>query len=67
MSNNKQSSVEFIEQVLQGYGLSFQGMIEQAKVIHKEEIIEAASDHCYPICELARNDAEQYYNDTYGK
>ena len=33
----KQTAVEFIEQVLQGYGLSFQGMIEQAKAMEKEQ------------------------------
>jgi hypothetical protein len=34
--------------------------------MHKEEIIVAASDHCYPTCELATIDAELYYNETYG-
>jgi hypothetical protein len=39
---------------------------EQAKEMEKEQIIKAASDHCYPTCELATIDAEQYYNETYG-
>jgi translation initiation factor 2B subunit (eIF-2B alpha/beta/delta family) len=33
--------------------------------IHKEEIIEAAADHCYPTYELAKIDAEDYYNKTF--
>jgi len=39
---------------------------QQAKEMEKEQIIVAASDHCYPTCELATIDAEQYYNETYG-
>jgi hypothetical protein len=39
---------------------------QQAKEMEKEQIIKAASDHCYPTCELATIDAEQYYNETYG-
>jgi hypothetical protein len=34
--------------------------------MEKEQIIKAASDHCYPTCELATIDAEQYYEETYG-
>jgi hypothetical protein len=40
--------------------------LEQAKEMEKEQMIDAASDHCYPTCETARTDAEQYYNETYG-
>lgn len=35
--------------------------------IEKEQIINAGADHCYPTCELARTDAEEYYNKTYKK
>jgi hypothetical protein len=38
-----------------------------AKEMEEEQIIDAASDHCYPTRELARIDAEQYYNETYKK
>jgi hypothetical protein len=38
-----------------------------AKEMEKEQIIDAASDHCYPTRELARIDAEEYYNETYKK
>jgi hypothetical protein len=41
-------------------------LVQQAKEMEKEQIIKAASDHCYPTCELATIDAEQYYNETYG-
>jgi hypothetical protein len=41
-------------------------ILEQAKEMEKEQIIVAASDHCYPTCELATIDAEQYYKETYG-
>jgi len=50
-----------VEQVLE-----FMPLLEQAKEMEKEQIIVAASDHCYPTCELATIDAEQYYNETYG-
>jgi hypothetical protein len=33
--------------------------------MEEEQIINAASDHCYPTRELARIDAQQYYNETY--
>jgi hypothetical protein len=38
-----------------------------AKEMEKEQLIDAASDHCYPTRELARIDAEEYYNETYKK
>jgi len=40
-------------------------LVEQAKEMEKQQIITAASDHCYPTCELARIDAEKYYNETF--
>ena len=39
--------------------------LENYEEIHKEEIIEAAADHCYPTCELAKIDAEEYYIKTF--
>jgi hypothetical protein len=47
--------------------LSLDEIFQQAKEMEKEQIIDAASDHCYPTRELARIDAEQYYNETYKK
>jgi glucose-6-phosphate 1-dehydrogenase len=40
-------------------------LLQQAKEIEKKQIIDAASDHCYPTGELARIDAEDYYNETF--
>lgn len=37
----------------------------QAKAMEKQQIIEAAADHCYPTYELAKIDAEEYYNKTF--
>jgi hypothetical protein len=36
------------------------------KKIEKQQIIDAAADHCYPTCGMARVDAEKYYTSTYG-
>ena len=49
------------------FAMAYDELIEQAKQMEKEQIIKAAADHCYPTCEIARIDAEQYYNETYGK
>ena len=79
MSNNKQSSVEWsIDQMIAlcedyddgkidytDYCNGVKEVKSQAKVMHKEEIIEAAADHCYPSYELAKIDAEDYYNKTF--
>jgi hypothetical protein len=40
-------------------------VFEQAKEMEKEQIVEAAADHCYPTYELAKIDAEEYYNKTF--
>ena len=42
-------------------------IVQQALELEKEQIIDAAANHCYPTCELARVDAEQYYSETYKK
>jgi hypothetical protein len=41
------------------------GEIEIALEMEKEQLIDAASDHSYPTYELAKIDAEQYYNQTF--
>jgi uncharacterized protein (DUF1919 family) len=40
-------------------------LLTQANKMFEEQIINAASDHCYPTGELARIDAEDYYNETF--
>ena len=69
MNNNKQSSVEWLyNKMYEHRGNITIEEYEQAKALHKEEIINA--------CNLQRNDykgmptfnksGEQYYNETYG-
>jgi hypothetical protein len=58
--------VDWIEQQMMEGNLSLKEILIQAKKMEKEQIIKAASDHCYPTCELATIDAEQYYKETYG-
>ena len=41
-------------------------MYIKAIKMHKEEIIDAGSNHCYPTCASAVRDAEEYYNENYG-
>ena len=81
MSNNKQSSVtQLIEEIQRRVSIiqsEPQTMarelmidnlaidLEKYEVIHKEEIIIAAADHCYPTYKLAKIDAEDYYNKTF--
>jgi len=36
-----------------------------AKLKEREQIIEAAADHCYPTAQMALNDAERYYEQHY--
>ena len=69
MSNNKQSSIEWlIDNLYLKDSLKWEEITEKAKALHKEEIVNA--------CNLQRNDykgmptfnksGEQYYNETYG-
>ena len=59
----KQSSIEWLVSRIKlgdkSFDEFFYGYIEEAKEMHKQEII-AAKDDGY-------NDAEQYYNETFGK
>lgn len=71
MSNNKQSSVEWLVEQINHFIYfipmnkwdEIRGVVQQAKAMHKEEIIESwmATDN-----ELQRIAAEQYYNETFG-
>lgn len=38
---------------------------EQAKEMHRQEIIRAGANHCYPTIGIAIQDAEEYYNEIY--
>ena len=73
MSNNKQSSVEWL--INEHFGgienctPDFRMKIEQAKAMHKEEIIAAKDDNYVygEAWEKLGTLGEQYYNETYGK
>jgi hypothetical protein len=79
MTNNKQSSVEWLEiQLKKGIPfnrldpLSFpkavDNLFEQAKAMHKEEIINIVvwCDDTNRRPQQIKIEAEQYYNETYG-
>jgi hypothetical protein len=62
------TAVEWLVEELEDNGINLDlafELIEQAKEMEKQQIINAASDHCYPTGELARIDAEEYYNETF--
>ena len=68
MSNNKQSSVEWLGLYIKGIStLNTDEIIEQAKAMHKEEIINA---HTIGYVIGGGNgyihEPEQYYNETFG-
>lgn len=60
MSNNKQSSVEFLTIQLIKNGIITNDDLQQANAMHKEEIMEAHYAPKYGCF------SEQYYNETYG-
>ena len=62
MSNNKQSSVEWLIEHYTFADLtaeSWEMIQQQAKAMHKEEIMNANED-------LSTTNGEQYYNETFG-
>ena len=82
MSNNKQSSVDWLHIELQkrfpketyemynNNQLSYEEMIQQAKAMHKEEIVKSNEagfdDGIGFIEEIKYKNAEDYYNKTFG-
>jgi hypothetical protein len=79
MSNNKQSSVEWLQIQLKNgidfnpldplsYPKSVDNLFEQAKAMHKEEIINIVvwCDDTDRKPQQIKIEAEQYYNETYG-
>ena len=67
MSNNKQSSVEWLVEILGKYNeemvFLYQNEIEQAKAMHKEEIRKA---YCYGEYYKDAKLTTDYYNETFG-
>ena len=81
MSNNKQSSVEWLYkelteilcdiQVSPVKAIAIYERLKQAKAMHKKEIIEAFDEgqeyeYQYHINSTPKFDSETYYNETYG-
>jgi hypothetical protein len=72
MTNNKQNSVEWFAQKLyetleiKGDGYVIDSLLDLAKAMHKEEIINAANKLLYHGTGPGNTAAEQYYNETYG-
>jgi len=70
MSNNKQSSVDWLWSVVEPsltYAQKhfFSNVIEQAKAMHKDEI-EQTYQKGYNDADFSYYDPEQYYNETFG-
>jgi len=69
---NKQTAVEWLAEQLLGIGIKDcpNGIIEQAKEMEKEQIIDAHGDeqsHLEDDGSWRTVTVEQYYNETYGK
>lgn len=74
MSNNKQSSIEWLFEQYKLVGMLTTAQVDKAKAMHKEEIIEAREDgHTSTYTEYDSHTKfylegvhEQYYNKTFG-
>jgi hypothetical protein len=71
---SKQTAVEWLKGVIDSFGnkhelqmswSTLDEIIEQAKEMEKEQIIEAY--YYDPNCDEIKDDAEEYYNETYGE
>ena len=69
MSNNKQSSIDWLVEILGKYNeemvFLYQNEIEQAKAMHKEEIKDAQIDGSMNST-LVEYRIPHYYNETFG-
>jgi len=68
MTNNKQQpAIEWLEQEMLKPNLSMKEILEQAKEIEKERMIEFAQSYAVIHCmgDITKN-AYEYYNETYG-
>ena len=73
MSNNKQSSVEWLISEIIKHQMTFYGtssmpvrIIEQAKAMHKQEIVWAHGIKMKGVNNHKCVSGEQYYNETFG-
>ena len=68
MSNNKQSSIDFIlDKIPNSYRSWLNKYIEQAKAMHKDEIVNSILDNRNITSQVTFKDAEQYYNERFIK
>lgn len=69
---NKQTSIEWLQECLSIHltheeKMQFEGLFQQSKQMHKEEIKEGYIMALLDGDNKIRRDAEDYYNETYGK
>ena len=75
MEQNKQTAVEWLVEQLENHNgvtrQAFENIIQQAKKMEKQQIIDAFGNVSltgeYDYVMLIRKKAEQYYNEEYGK
>ena len=73
MSNKKQTAVEWLaiqlweEMNMQGDGAVFNKLLEQAKAMEKEQIINAHINGQKLVCLEEGSYPNEYYQETYGK
>ena len=71
MKDNKQSSVEFLlENLHLQHSTKWDEIVEQAKAMHKEEIMDAHIEgqrvfDKFPHTQWTNDQAEQYYNELF--
>ena len=66
MSNKKHTAVEWIEAYLKTYtSFNLHKIIEKAKQIEKEQIIDFANNYGFDVCGYDYERAEKYYKETY--
>jgi hypothetical protein len=67
---NKQTAVEWLAEQIKFTNkemyAELQEVIEQAKQMEKEQMIEFADKYGFDVCHFDYDRAEQYYNETYG-
>mgnify|MGYP006369088031 FL=1 len=63
----KQTAVQWLlEELRKPYADKYIADItNKALQMEREQIIDAAADHCYPTAQMALNDAERYYEQHY--
>jgi len=66
MSNKKQTAVEWLAIYLKDVtSLNCDRIIEQAKEMEKQQIIDFANNYGFDVCGYDYERAEQYYKETY--